>query len=49
MEFCAVGLLSPGDMGHVVGQVLIGKDMPVFTCLEGRSQRTHQLTRKVRT
>jgi 3-hydroxyisobutyrate dehydrogenase-like beta-hydroxyacid dehydrogenase len=46
MELRAVGLLSPGDMGHVVGQVLIAKGMPVYTCLEGRSQRTHQLARK---
>lgn len=45
MELRAVGLLSPGDMGHIVGQVLIEKGMPVLTCLEGRSKRTRQLAR----
>jgi 3-hydroxyisobutyrate dehydrogenase-like beta-hydroxyacid dehydrogenase len=43
MELRAVGLLSPGDMGHVVGQVLIAHGMPVLTCLEGRSERTRRL------
>jgi 3-hydroxyisobutyrate dehydrogenase-like beta-hydroxyacid dehydrogenase len=46
MEINAVGLLSPGDMGHVVGQVLISNGMPVFTCLEGRSERTKGLATK---
>jgi 3-hydroxyisobutyrate dehydrogenase-like beta-hydroxyacid dehydrogenase len=45
MKVRAVGLLSPGDMGHVVGQVLLEHGMPVLTCLEGRSQRTRQLAR----
>lgn len=39
----AVGLLSPGDMGHVVGQVLRENGMRVVTCLEGRSERTRKL------
>jgi 3-hydroxyisobutyrate dehydrogenase-like beta-hydroxyacid dehydrogenase len=30
-------------MGHVVGQRLITHGMPVFTCLEGRSERTRRL------
>ena len=38
-----VGLLSPGDMGHVVGRVLVENGMPVVTCLEGRSDRTRAL------
>ena len=42
----AVGLLSPGDMGHVIGQRLIGHGMPVLTCLEGRSERTRGLASK---
>ena len=46
MELRAVGLLSPGDMGHVVGRVLIGHGMPVLTCLAGRSERTRMLARK---
>jgi 3-hydroxyisobutyrate dehydrogenase-like beta-hydroxyacid dehydrogenase len=43
----AVGLLSPGDMGHIVGEVLIENEMPVLTCLKGRSERTRGLARKV--
>ena len=46
MELRAVGLLSPGDMGHVVGQWLIAHGMPVLTCLEGRSGRTRALAAK---
>jgi len=46
MELRAVGLLSPGDMGHVIGQRLIGHGMPVLTCLEGRSERTRGLAAK---
>ena len=38
-----VGLLSPGDMGHSVGRVLIENGMPVVTCLKGRSERTRKL------
>jgi hypothetical protein len=43
MELRAVGLLSPGDMGHVVGQRLIAHGMPVLTCLDRRSERTKGL------
>lgn len=43
----AVGLLSPGDMGHTVAQVLIGRGMPVLTNLSGRSDRTRTLARSV--
>ena len=46
MGLKAVGLLSPGDMGHVIGERLIGHGMPVLTCLEGRSERTRGLTAK---
>jgi 3-hydroxyisobutyrate dehydrogenase-like beta-hydroxyacid dehydrogenase len=38
-----VGLLSPGDMGHSVGQTLVEHGMRVITCLEGRSERTRGL------
>jgi 3-hydroxyisobutyrate dehydrogenase-like beta-hydroxyacid dehydrogenase len=48
MKLRAVGLLSPGDMGHVVGQVLITHGMPVLTCLEGRSNRTKGLAAKAK-
>lgn len=46
MSLRAVGLLSPGDMGHVVGRVLITHGMPVLTCLAGRSGRTSMLADK---
>jgi 3-hydroxyisobutyrate dehydrogenase-like beta-hydroxyacid dehydrogenase len=46
MELRAVGLLSPGDMGHVVGERLISHGMPVLTCLKGRSERTRGLAAK---
>ncbi len=41
-----VGILSPGDMGHTVGNVLRQNGLRVTTCLEGRSQRTQQLAEK---
>jgi len=44
----AVGLLSPGDMGHVVGQVLVDNGMPVLTCLQGRSERTQALAHRAK-
>ena len=48
MALRAVGLLSPGDMGHVVGQVLVGNGMPVLTCLQGRSERTRALAQRAK-
>lgn len=42
----AVGLLSPGDMGHAVGGMLIQHGLKVLTCLEGRSERTRGLAEK---
>ena len=42
-----IGIVSPGDMGHTVGQVLINNGLEVFTCLAERSQRTRQLAEKV--
>ncbi len=41
-----VGILSPGDMGHTVGNVLRENGLRVITCLHGRSQRTHELAEK---
>ena len=41
-----VGILSPGDMGHTVGDVLRQNGLRVITCLQGRSQRTRQLAEK---
>ena len=41
-----VGILSPGDMGHTVGNVLRENGLRVITCLKGRSDRTRQLAEK---
>ena len=38
-----VAIISPGDMGHSVGQVLLKSGFNVMTCLEGRSDRTKNL------
>jgi 3-hydroxyisobutyrate dehydrogenase-like beta-hydroxyacid dehydrogenase len=38
-----VGILSPGDMGHSVGNALRENGLRVITCLQGRSQRTRNL------
>jgi 3-hydroxyisobutyrate dehydrogenase-like beta-hydroxyacid dehydrogenase len=38
-----VALLSPGDMGHSVGQTLVEHGLHVLTCLQGRSERTRGL------
>ncbi len=46
MALKTVGLLSPGDMGHVVGEVLIQNGLEVVTCLDGRSERTRNLASK---
>jgi 3-hydroxyisobutyrate dehydrogenase-like beta-hydroxyacid dehydrogenase len=42
-EIETVGVLSPGDMGHSVGQFLRTNGLRVITCLEGRSERTRGL------
>lgn len=46
MAIQRIGLLSPGHMGSAVGRVLVEHGMKVLTCLEGRSERTHELARK---
>ena len=43
MPLNTIGILSPGDMGHSVGQVLKAHGLRVVTCLEERSARTHAL------
>ena len=48
MGLKTVGLLSPGEMGHVVAKVLIDHGMPVITCLEGRSELTQSLAKQVK-
>ena len=46
MEIRAVAILSPGDMGHAVGQRLRENDLDVITYLAGRSGRTRALAEK---
>ena len=46
MEFSTVAILSPGDMGHAVGQRLREHELDVVTCLAGRSDRTRDLADK---
>jgi 3-hydroxyisobutyrate dehydrogenase-like beta-hydroxyacid dehydrogenase len=41
-----VGIISPGDMGHVVGQRLKQHGLRVVTSLQGRSARTRSLAAK---
>lgn len=38
-----IAILSPGDMGHAVGKVLVAHGLRVITSLQGRSARTRQL------
>lgn len=46
MALKTIGIISPGDMGHVVGDVLRAGGLRVVTCLEGRSARTQALARQ---
>ena len=46
MAVSTVAILSPGDMGHAVGQALGEHGLEVITCLQGRSERTRALARK---
>jgi len=41
-----VAIISPGDMGHVVGKVLVDHGLRVITALAGRSPRTRQLAQQ---
>ena len=43
MSIQSVAVLSPGDMGHAVGQLLKEHELEVLTCLAGRSRRTCEL------
>ena len=44
MPINTVAILSPGDMGHSVGQLLKQHELRVITCLTGRSARTKALS-----
>ncbi len=46
MAISTVAILSPGDMGHAVGQRLRENELEVVTCLAGRSDRTRALAEK---
>ena len=35
-----IGIISPGDMGHAIGAVLVQHGLRVLTTLQGRSPRT---------
>ncbi len=43
MTVNTVAIMSPGDMGHAVGQVLSESGLDVITCTKGRSSRTKHL------
>lgn len=46
MSIHTVAVLSPGEMGHAVGQLLREHELRVITCLAGRSARTRALAEK---
>jgi 3-hydroxyisobutyrate dehydrogenase-like beta-hydroxyacid dehydrogenase len=46
MPIHTVAILSPGDMGHAVAQLLREHELRVVTCLAGRSPRTRALSNK---
>src|SRR5947207_5617018 len=41
-----IGIISPGDMGHALGAVLVQHGLRVLTSLQGRSPRTVALARQ---
>ena len=48
MKLKTIGILSPGDMGHIVGRVLGSHGLNVVTCLQGRRKRTRTLSARAR-
>lgn len=46
MSIRTVAVLSPGEMGHAVGQLLREHGLRVITCLAGRSARTRDFAAK---
>ena len=46
MPIESVAILSPGDMGHAIGQLLRENELRVLTCLAGRSNRTRELSQQ---
>ncbi len=45
MSVQTIAILSPGDMGHAVGLTLVNHGFNLVTCLRGRSERTHNLSK----
>ena len=43
MGLTTIAILSPEDMGHGVGKVLVEHGYQIIACLAGRSQRTRDL------
>ncbi len=43
MPIQTAAILSPGDLGHVIDEVLRRGGLRVVTCLQGRSERTRGL------
>lgn len=43
MPLETIGILSPGDMGHIVGRVLGSNGLNAITCLQGRRKRTRDM------
>lgn len=41
-----IGILSPGDMGHTIGKLLLSNGLNVIACLKDRSERTRSLARE---
>ena len=46
MSIESVAIISPGDMGHAIGQLLRGNELRVLTCLADRSNRTRELSQQ---
>ena len=46
MALKTIAIMSPGDMGHGVGETLIRHGYDVITCLAGRSDRTRGLAKR---
>jgi len=44
MDLKTIALLSPGNMGHTVGKLLVSNGLTVITCLKDRSERTRLLS-----
>jgi len=46
MKTKTVAILSPGDMGHTIGQILVSNGLRVISYLKNRSERTRLLAKR---